>query len=135
MAYKGIIFRLLLIASVLMAGVGVIKAEDKKGEIKFSEKIHDFGTINEKGGPVSYEFEFTNTGTGNLLIVDANASCGCTSPAYPKQPIAPGKKGKITVTYNPLGRPGGFEKMITVRTDGKPRKVILKIRGSVMPKQ
>ena len=107
---------------------------EKKGEIHFAETIYDFGTINEDGGPVSHEFEFTNDGKGNLVIVSAKAECGCTRPEFPEAPIAPGHKGVIKVTYNPLGRPGGFTKTVTVKTNGNPAKVTLKIRGTVKPK-
>lgn len=104
---------------------GVAKAE-------FAQKTFDFGVIKEKNGPVSHEFVFTNTGDGNLLILKATAECGCTRPEYPEKPVAPGKTGKLKVTYNPLGRPGGFDKVVTVTTNGMPRKVRLKIRGTVV---
>ena len=106
----------------------------EKGEIKFTETTYDFGMIKENGGPVSHEFTFTNNGQGNLLILDAHAECGCTTPQFPEAPIAPGKTGKIKVTYNPLGRPGGFTKVVTVKTNGTPSKINLKIRGTVIPK-
>ena len=99
------------------------------------DKVYNFGNIREDGGPVSCEFEFVNTGSSNLVVISATAECGCTTPEFPKQPIAPGKKGKIKVTYNPLGRPGGFDKVVTVKTNGKPSKARLKIRGSVIPKK
>ena len=106
-------------------------AADGKAKIKFTETRHDFGSVKEKGGPVSHEFEFVNTGNGNLIIIDATASCGCTKPDFPKQPIAPGKKGKVKVTYNPMGRPGQIDRTVTVRTNGSPKKVRLKIVGNV----
>lgn len=105
-----------------------------KAIVDFSGKVHDFGSIREDGGPVTCEFEFSNSGDSNLVIVSAKAQCGCTRPEFPQKPIAPGKKGKIKVTYAPLGRPGAFEKTITVVTNGKPKKVALKIRGTVIPK-
>ena len=102
--------------------------------VEFPALTHDFGTIDENGGPVSHEFEFTNTGDGALMIINATASCGCTRPDYPKKPIAAGKKGKIKVTYLPAGRPGEFNKSVTVKTNAKKgRKVTLKIKGFVTP--
>lgn len=127
-------------ALVLMALICIIPsfsaAAEKQGKaiIDFSGKVHDFGSIREDGGPVSYDFEFVNNGDANLVIVSAKAQCGCTKPEFPQQPIAPGKKGKIKVTYAPLGRPGAFEKTVTVMTNGKPKKIALKIRGTVIPK-
>ena len=83
---------------------------------------------------MSCEFEFTNTGNKPLIIIEAVASCGCTSPEYPKRPIAPGKSGVITVYYNPIGRPGGFKKDVKVRTNaGSGRTKTLTIIGSAIP--
>ena len=90
--------------------------------------------IPENGGSVTTTFEFTNPGDGPLLILNASASCGCTRPEYPRKPVKPGKKDKITVTYNPKGRPGEFTKNVTVRTNVKgKKKVVLKIKGNVTP--
>ncbi|MDE6008577.1 MAG: DUF1573 domain-containing protein, partial [Muribaculaceae bacterium] len=99
-----------------------------------AKSTHDFGIVKEDGGPVSFEFILTNEGEGNLIVIDAKADCGCTRPEFPKAPIAPGKSGKVKVTYNPLGRPGSFDKVVTLRTNGSPSKIRLKIRGTVSPK-
>ncbi|MCH5242268.1 MAG: DUF1573 domain-containing protein [Muribaculaceae bacterium] len=114
--------------------VAVYAADKTKGQIKFEETTYDFGNIREDGGKVSHEFTFTNEGSDPLKITSAKAECGCTTPEYPKEEIAPGETGIIKVTYNPLGRPGGFTKVITVRCTGNPGKVNLKIRGTVLPK-
>ena len=107
---------------------------DKYAEASFPVKSHDFGTIQEEKGPVTCTFEFTNTGNKPLLIIDATASCGCTRPEYPSKPIKPGKKGKIKVTYSPIGRPGAFKKTVKVKTNGKERNTTLRIEGTVIPK-
>ena len=99
---------------IAMVALPLYAAEGDKASISFGEKVYNFGNIREDGGPVSCEFEFVNTGSSNLVVISATAECGCTTPEFPKQPIAPGKKGKIKVTYNPLGRPGGFDKVVTV---------------------
>ena len=125
---------LLTVVTLSVPAMAKKKNEGAKAMPKFSETIYDFGNIKEKGGPVSHEFEFTNIGNGNLVITDASAECGCTRPEYSDKPIAPGKKGKIKVTFNPIGRPGAFTKQVTIRTNGDPRKVRLKIRGTVVPK-
>ena len=109
-------------------------ADDKQAEATFTVKSHDFGTIKEANGPVSCTFEFTNTGDKPLLIIDATASCGCTRPEYPSKPIKPGKKGKIKVTYSPIGRPGAFKKTVKIKTNGKERMTVLRIEGTVIPK-
>lgn len=125
---------LICVAFILAATVCVgAYGEDKRPKVHFDEYRYDFGNVPEKKGPVSHEFVFTNTGNGNLLIIDATATCGCTKPEYPKNPIAPGKSGKIKVTYNPMGRPGPIDRIVTVKTNGTPKKVRLKIVGTVIP--
>ena len=123
------IFALVLI-SVLTFN---IVAAEKGAVMTFAEKTHDFGSIKEADGPVTHVFEFTNTGSEPLVIINVNASCGCTRPEYPKEPIMPGKKGKIKVTFNPAGRPGEFSKEVKIRTNGSKRPV-LRITGTVIPK-
>ncbi len=128
--------KLILIIVALVALIPVVATAKEKAQAKinFTEKSHNFGIVKEDGGPVSYEFQFVNDGTGNLLIYEATAQCGCTKPEFPQNPIAPGKKGKIKVTYNPIGRPGPFEKTVTVKTNTKGGKARLKISGNVTPK-
>lgn len=126
---------IVLAAVVSVASLAVFAAGNDKGSMKFEETTHDFGNVKEDGGAVTCEFPFVNDGKANLVVISATAECGCTKPSFPKQPVAPGKSGKITVTYNPIGRPGAFSKVITVKTNGKPSKVRLKIRGSVIPKR
>ncbi len=126
-----------LMAIVMFFGINSADAKNSKGDskIKFTETSHDFGIVDENGGNVSYEFEFINEGLGNLVILEARSQCGCTRPEYPKNPIAPGKKGKIKVTYMPKGRPGSINRTITVMTNGKPSKSVLQIKGRVVPKE
>jgi hypothetical protein len=103
--------------------------------IQFPETSHDFGTIDE-GTRASYEFEFSNSGDSNLILTDVRASCGCTVPTWPHQPIKPGEKAKITVVYNSTGHGGeNFHKSITVTTNMRQDNVkILYIQGKVTPK-
>ena len=127
-------FRLTALLLLFISSLTAFAADKNKGEIKFDQTTYDFGFIKEDGGPVSHEFVFRNTGDGVLVINSAKAECGCTRPEYPDKGIEPGGTGIIKVTYNPLGRPGGFTKVVTVRTNGSPSKVNLKIRGTVKPK-
>ncbi len=122
----------LLLATLFFIASPAYADKQKQAKVKFTEYTYDFGNVAEKGGPVSHEFVFTNTGDGNLIIIDATASCGCTRPEYPKNPITPGKNGKIKVTYNPDHRPGTIDRTVTVKTNGKPAKVRLRIKGNVI---
>lgn len=123
----------LLFAALLLTVT--LSASSGEPNIAFSTKSHDFGNIAEEGGAVSCNFEFVNTGDAPLVIISATASCGCTRPKFPSEPIKPGKTGKITVTYLPAGRPGEFDKTVTIRTNVKKQKKIrLKVSGVVVPK-
>lgn len=106
-----------------------------QSQATFSGRVHDFGYIKESKGPVSHTFEFVNTGDKPLIIFQVTASCGCTRPEFPTKPIKPGKKGKIKVTFSPIGRPGAFQKTVNVRTNGKEKRTVLFITGTVIPKK
>lgn len=106
-----------------------------KPVIKFSETTFDFGSINEADGKVSHTFEVTNTGKADLVIENVRGSCGCTVSEWSKTAIAPNKKGVVSVTYNPANRPGNFNKTITVSNNSDENKVLLSIKGNVVPKQ
>lgn len=119
----------LLIACLMFSLV----AMSQKAVINFDVKEHDFGKINEKDGNVTYVFVFTNKGNAPLVINRVQASCGCTTPTWTKEPIEAGKKGIIKVTYNTAGRPGVFTKTITVYTNDAQEQTVLLIRGEVIP--
>jgi Protein of unknown function (DUF1573) len=118
--------------TVLFLGlVFSLAAMSQKAIISFDKKSHDFGKINENDGKASHVFEFTNTGNAPLVVNRVQASCGCTTPTWTKEPIESGKKGSITVTYNPQGRPGAFTKTITVYSNAAEEQEHLTIQGEV----
>ena len=90
---------LLLFAVLFVSGVYA----QKTAKISFLETTHNFGSFSEKLGSVSCVFSFVNTGDAPLIITRATASCGCTRPEFPMQPVAPGDSGQIKVTYNAVG--------------------------------
>lgn len=98
-------------------------------EIYFENTIHDFGTIEYKGDGTC-EFVFKNTGKEPLLLTNVKASCGCTTPTWPKSPINKGKKGTIVVKYN-TKIIGAFTKTIRVYSNAKTSPVTLRITGTV----
>lgn len=106
---------------------------DEGPKIQFEVLEHNFGEIIE-GNLASYEFKFTNTGKMPLVLTNVQASCGCTAPEWPKEPIAPGATGIVKAVYNSYQRPGVFEKFITVKTNTLQGDIALKIRGNVKPK-
>ncbi len=102
--------------------------------ISFAEVVYDFKDIVETAGPVDRIFNFTNTGNQPLVIHNVQASCGCTTPDWTKNPIPPGGKGFVKATYNPAGRPGQFNKSITVMSNASQPSMVLRIIGNVIPK-
>ncbi|MDR0976966.1 MAG: DUF1573 domain-containing protein [Prevotellaceae bacterium] len=113
----------------------VKKDDTKRSDIKFDATTHNFGTFSEEK-PVTCTFTFTNTGDVPLVIHQAIASCGCTIPEYTEEPVLPGKKGTIKVTYDGSGKmPGHFKKSITLRTNAKTEMVRLFIEGDMTAKK
>ena len=117
---------------LLMGGISVAFAQ-KQADIKFDKLMHDFGKFSESDPVVTCVFSFTNVGDAPLIINQAMPSCGCTVPEFTKQPIQPGEKGEIKVTYNGQGKfPGHFKKSITVRTNAKVEMTRLYIEGEML---
>ena len=102
--------------------------------ITFEKTTHDFGKINEADGRVTTTFTLKNEGMTPLVLSNVRASCGCTTPRWTHEPIEPGEKGEIIVTYNPSGRPGRFQKTITVTSNATEPTTKLYIKGEVIPK-
>jgi len=102
--------------------------------ITFNKTTHDFGKINETDGKVTTIFTFKNEGMTPLVLSNVRASCGCTTPKWTREPIEPGQTGEITVTYNPNGRPGRFQKTITITSNATEPSTKLYIKGEVIPK-
>lgn len=103
--------------------------------ITFEKTEHDFGKINEGDGRVSVVFNFKNEGMSPLVLSNVRASCGCTTPTWTKEPVEPGQSGSITVTYNPNGRPGRFQKTVTITSNATEATKRVYIKGEVIPKQ
>lgn len=93
---------------------------------------HNFGAFSEESGPVTCSFALVNTGTEPLTVVSGRATCGCTRPIIPQRPIAPGDTALISVSYDPQGRPGRFNKQVYIETNGQPAKTRLDISGVVI---
>ena len=128
--------RTLLAVIIILMNINVnVNAQQKAASISYSTEKHDFGKINETNGPVTYAFEFTNTGSEPLIISDVKASCGCTTPEWTKEPVAPGAKNVIKAKFDPTGRPGNFNKTITVTSNADVPTKVLTISGEVISKE
>jgi len=103
-------------------------------EIHLSESSFNFGDVIE-GEIVSHKFIIKNTGSANLLINTAKASCGCTVPNWPTQPILPGKDDFIQVTFDSSNRKGKQKKTVTLVTNAIPNTKVLFIKANIIPKE
>jgi hypothetical protein len=135
---KAAITFLIIIFSISTTYSQTNSNQPKKPGIRFVEKIHDFGPLNENTS-VSHDFRFINTGTAPLLIRDVKAGCGCTTPKWSKQQIMPGDTGSITVEFRSGGFSGsGVHKSVTVMTNvpqnNSEKVVILAIKAFVKRK-
>ena len=98
--------------------------------IKFKNEVHDFGKI-KQAVPVTYDFAFMNVSKAPVVIESATATCGCTTPVKPTEPILPGKSDKITAGFN-AGAAGPFTKPITIKVAGTEETKIITIKGEVL---
>ena len=102
-------------------------------EATWLERQHDFGVFLEKNGKVTCQMRLVNTGTEPLIIVKAQAGCGCTVINYPQSDILPGDTASVSLTYNPSGRPGQFSKQAIIFTNTTIKRTTLEITGNVIP--
>jgi Protein of unknown function (DUF1573) len=122
-----------LIIVVLMA-CGLQGLSQQVELVIFREKIYDFGEIEEVKGDVSHEFVFTNNSGRAVKILSVEASCGCTTPGWSQAPVAQGGTGFIKASFDPKGRPGYFNKTLTINTDLDASPIVLQIKGQVITK-
>ena len=97
-----------------------VNAAEKKVDgpvLTWEKKTHDFGDIYQ-GDKVEHTFYFTNTGNEPLLITNVQVTCGCTTPkGWPRDPVAPGAKGELTVAFNSAGKSGKQDKTVTITSN------------------
>lgn len=124
--------KFLFIASAFILSAGAMAQTSKPDDVaKFNTDKHDFGKI-KQAVAATYEFEVTNKTDKPLIIENAHASCGCTTPEWNKEPLAPGKTAKIKVGYNAV-QGGHFDKLVYVKFAGITEEKVLGITGEVLP--
>ncbi len=124
--------KIILTLAVALFGFAA-QAQEQPAEgakIQFAEKVINYGKI-EKGANGTRVFKFKNEGTEPLILNSVRASCGCTTPKWTCEPIAPGAEGNITVKYD-TNRMGNFHKTVTVNSNATNKTVVLTIKGQVM---
>ena len=103
--------------------------------LTWEKTTHNFGSFKEESGPQTAVFTFTNTGNQPLMLINVNASCGCTATEHTKETIQPGAKGFVNVTYNPANRPNFFTKTVTVTSNAEKPTTTLTIEGNVIQRE
>jgi hypothetical protein len=101
--------------------------------LEFETIDHDFGTIDE-GDVVEHTYTFKNTGEAPLIIQNAQGSCGCTVPAWSKDPIPAGGTGFVKAKFDSNGKPNAQNKTVTVTANTWPKQTVLRFKAMVMPK-
>ena len=122
-----------LFTSLLFICLFTFTSFSQKAEFKFEKETIDYGKI-YSGTDGTRTFVFTNVGKEPLIITRVQSSCGCTVPKKPEQPIMPGEKGEIKVSYD-TKRIGGFSKIITIYSNAKNEHKTVKIKGYIKKKQ
>ena len=125
---------MMLLAGATTISTSTVTAQEVSNgaQISLDKETHDYGTI-KNGANGTCTFEFKNTGNAPLILSNAKGSCGCTVPTWPKEPIAPGATGVISVKYD-TKRQGAINKSVTITSNAtnEPNKVI-RIKGNVLP--
>lgn len=123
--------KLFFIAAAFVLSAGVMAQDQKPDDVaKFNTEKYDFGKV-KQNVPAVYYFEITNKSDKPLVIENAHATCGCTTPEYQKDPILPGKTAKLKVQYNAAGM-GHFDKGVFVKFAGMTQEKSLAITGEVL---
>jgi opacity protein-like surface antigen len=133
---KKVIMALVMVVSFAFAAkaqevVTPTPVDPNAPDMQFETEVIDYGTI-EYGSNGVREFKFKNVGKQPLVISNAAGSCGCTTPEWPKEPIAAGQSQSIKVKYD-TNRVGSFEKTVTITSNAKTPTKVLKIKGIVKP--
>ncbi len=127
--------KFLLLLAIIICLPLVNKAQTApQSKITFEKLQHNFGAFSEDLGVQTVAFNFKNEGKVPLILNNVQASCGCTTPEWTREPVAPGAKGLIKVSYDPRNRPGVFNKTIRVSSNAENPDVVLTILGEVTPR-
>ena len=127
--------KIFILTTIFCAAATLATAQNTTSGLRFSSDTIHLGTIAEDGGSVVARAEATNESAIPIYIDDIVTSCGCTSVGYPREAIAPNESATIAITFNPLNRPGRFEKEILVKVRDAERDIVLTLTGYVQPRE
>lgn len=115
--------------AAFLSWTGISAQEKLDNGLEIDRMVHNFGDIMLGSGPVSCTFTISNKGEKAAVIYNVTTTCGCTDVEWTKEPIRPGKSGKISVTYSNDEGPYPFDKSLTVYMSDQKRPFVLKLRG------
>jgi len=133
--------KLLLLTGMMLFSISTLFAQAKPAtagsvtdgpDIEFVSETHDFGKL-PLNSLAECEFKFKNTGNAPLVLSNVRASCGCTVPVWPKEPVAPGETAVIKVKYTTVTRPNVINKSIVVSSNAVEahKTIVLRIKGEI----
>ncbi|HZX73526.1 MAG TPA: DUF1573 domain-containing protein [Cyclobacteriaceae bacterium] len=128
--------RVFFLTACIALVAGVFAQTDKSSgpSIAWEKSTFDFGDI-VQGEKVEHTFRFTNTGNQPLIITNVQVTCGCTTPkGWPRDPIAAGAKGEVTIAFNSTGKLGKQNKVITIMSNAVNTENQIMFSANVMPK-
>ena len=122
-----------------IASLNVTMAQDAEAsvdgaKIVFEESSKNFGDI-VQGDVVEHTFKFENQGNQPLVLSNVLVTCGCTATKWPRDPIAAGKSGEITVKFDSKGKSGAQNKIVTVVSNAVNSREKVSIKTNVLPKK
>lgn len=117
--------------SIEVTPTRAVASNTEGATIVFENDTYNFGKI-KKGEVVTHTFIFKNSGQEPLIIKDALATCGCTVPEIPKEPIKPGEKGELKVVFNSAGKqPGPQDRSVSVTSNAINNPVAIRVMGEI----
>lgn len=120
-----------LLISAFNISVNAQELNSATSTIKFEEMEFNFGEV-VQGEIIQNVYEFTNTGTVPLVITNAKASCGCTVPRWPREPIMPGESSNLLVQFDSKGKKKYQSKRITITANTDPVNTYLTLKGKIL---
>ncbi len=115
---------------LIIIATGIFSSLAAQPKLEVAESKKNFGSV-KRGEVIKNLYEISNTGDQPLLITAAEVACSCTSVDYPKEPIVPGKKTTITVTFNTTTVYGRQDRIVTLSSNDPRGAVKLRFKGTV----
>ena len=123
-----LLFAIIILALSSATGFGQL------AEFSIKVPTHKFPKTNE-GVVLEHSFEYTNTGSAPLIISSFTVACSCTKVTLPKEPVPPGQKGIVKVTFDTQGRTINQDRTVILHTTTKEQTIKLRFKVYVKPKQ